>query len=253
MTGVNNPSESQHACPETSEGHDGGVDSAAHRRGMRVRTSLRRPEPFWRSPAFAVVAALHAAGLFALVTWEISRPESVILQAISVRLLEPDRPKVAEAKPQFEPPKPTPKTRAPEPPRPVLAAAQEAPTAPTAMTVPPQPAPPARTEAAAAPVAPALTEARFDADYLQNPKPVYPRTSRRLEEQGKVLLRVHVAADGSAREIEIKQSSGFPRLDAAAREAVARWKFVPARRGPDAVDSWVAVPIVFSLTTEERS
>lgn len=223
---------------------------------MRARASLRRPQSIWRSPAFAVVAALHAVGLFALVTWEVSRPESVILQAISVRMLEPERPKVAEAKPQVEPPKPTPKTRAPTPP-PILAAAPEAPAAPTTMTVAPQPPP--RTEAAApvAPVAaapaPPLTEARFDADYLQNPKPVYPRTSRRLEEQGKVLLRVHVAADGGAREVEVKQSSGFPRLDAAAREAVARWKFVPARRGADAVDAWVAVPIVFSLTTEEQS
>ena len=33
----------------------------------------------------------------------------------------------------------------------------------------------------------------------------------------------------------------------AAREAVARWRFVPARRGDIAIESWVLVPIVFKL------
>ena len=31
------------------------------------------------------------------------------------------------------------------------------------------------------------------------------------------------------------------------REAVARWRFVPARRGDSAIESWVLVPIVFKL------
>lgn len=204
---------------------------------------LRRPPPLWRSPAFGIVATLHAAVLVALAMWDLGQPDSVIVQALSVRLLEPEAPKVVEAKPRVEPPRVAPKV--PEP-RPVLAAAADAPVAPTAMTVPPQPAATPRTEAATSP-APVVVGARFDADYLQNPKPAYPPMSRRLNEEGKVLLRVHVAADGSAREVEIKQSSGFGRLDAAARDAVSRWRFVPARRGNDAVDSWVAVPIVFSL------
>lgn len=207
---------------------------------------LRRPPPVWRSPAFGVVLALHAAGLVALAVWDMARPESVIMQALSVRLLEPEAPKVAEAKPRVEPPKAAPKV--PEPPRQLLAAAADAPTAPAAMAVPPQPVVAPRVEAASSPAgAPAVTSARFDADYLQNPKPTYPAMSRRLNEEGKVLLRVHVGADGNALEIEVKQSSGFPRLDAAARSAVSRWRFVPARRGSEAVDAWVAVPIVFSL------
>lgn len=207
---------------------------------------LRRPPPLWRSPAFGAVAALHAAALVALAMWDLGQPDSVIVQALTVRLLEPEAPKLAEAKPRIEPPRAAPKV--PEPPRPVLTAAADAPAAPKAMTVPPQPAAAPRAEAAASPApAPVVVGARFDADYLQNPKPVYPPMSRRLNEEGKVLLRVHVAADGSAREVEVKQSSGFGRLDAAARDAVSRWRFVPARRGNEAVDSWVAVPIVFSL------
>ena len=38
-----------------------------------------------------------------------------------------------------------------------------------------------------------------------------------------------------------------PRLDNAAQDAVWRWKFVPARRGDEAVSAWVLVPITFNL------
>jgi protein TonB len=88
---------------------------------------------------------------------------------------------------------------------------------------------------------------RFDPAYLNNQAPVYPTASRRLGEQGRVLLRVYVRADGSAREALVDRSSGSSRLDAAARKAVERWRFVPAKRGNDAVDAWVIVPISFSL------
>lgn len=71
--------------------------------------------------------------------------------------------------------------------------------------------------------------------------------SKRLGEQGKVLLRVKVGADGQAQEVSVLQSSGFPRLDEAAREAVRNWRFVPARQGDQAVAAPVNVPIVFKL------
>ncbi|GHU10310.1 hypothetical protein FACS1894185_1440 [Betaproteobacteria bacterium] len=92
-----------------------------------------------------------------------------------------------------------------------------------------------------------LVEARFDVDYLRNPKPVYPPMSRRLREEGKVMLRVHVSPDGNPQDIEIKKSSGSARLDEAAKAAVHRWRFVPARRGNAAVAAWVVVPIAFKL------
>lgn len=213
--------------------------------------ALRKQPVFWRSPSFGIVAALHVAGLVALVQWEIAQPDSVILQVLSVRMVE------AEAKPvpprplPVEVPRPTPRSVV-RPAAPVLTAATEAPSAPAAFTVAPQPPPPKGDAAPAAPVAPApaalpLAAARFDADYLQNPKPLYPPMSRRLGEEGKVILRVRVAASGAAQEVEVKQGSGFARLDAAARDAVSRWRFVPARRGDEAVESWVAVPIQFAL------
>jgi protein TonB len=83
------------------------------------------------------------------------------------------------------------------------------------------------------------------ANYLNNPKPVYPRRSERLGEQGVVLLSVVVAADGRVREASVKSSSGFERLDQAAREAVLAWTFVPGRRNGLAVEMSVDVPIRF--------
>ncbi|MGM0594968.1 MAG: energy transducer TonB, partial [Pseudomonadota bacterium] len=87
----------------------------------------------------------------------------------------------------------------------------------------------------------------YQADYLRNPPPRYPRLSRRMKEQGEVLLRVEVGPEGRPRQIELHRSSGHPRLDRAARQAVEQWRFVPARRGESAVSAWVVVPIAFSL------
>jgi protein TonB len=100
-------------------------------------------------------------------------------------------------------------------------------------------------EAISAP--PALVQAHVDADYLDNPKPVYPQASRRAGEQGTVSLRVHVSVEGRVLAVETARSSNFPRLDDAARDTVSRWRFIPARRGENAVDSWVVVPVTFQL------
>jgi protein TonB len=118
----------------------------------------------------------------------------------------------------------------------------------------PAPAPAATAAPASAPTtastrttAPTLSPPRFDADYLRTPPPEYPSFARRRGEEGRVLLRVQVNADGLPRHIEIRTSSGSGRLDEAALEAVRRWKFVPARRGDEAVEAWVLVPVAFSL------
>ncbi|WP_242673608.1 energy transducer TonB [Aquitalea sp. USM4] len=94
---------------------------------------------------------------------------------------------------------------------------------------------------------PAMTEAGFSADYLHNPAPVYPPSSRRNGEEGRVLLRVRVSAAGQAEAVDVQHGSGFSRLDDAAREAVANWRFTPARRGAQAIASTVIVPITFRL------
>ncbi|HRY90482.1 MAG TPA: energy transducer TonB, partial [Rubrivivax sp.] len=64
---------------------------------------------------------------------------------------------------------------------------------------------------------------------------------------GKVLLRVRVSREGQPAAVDLEKSSNFERLDEAARHAVARWRFVPARRGDEPVEGSVIVPIVFRL------
>jgi protein TonB len=94
---------------------------------------------------------------------------------------------------------------------------------------------------------PPVIAPRFDVAYLHNPRPVYPRIARRLGEHGRVILQVFVSPSGFAEKVEISTSSGYARLDQAAREAVRKWQFVPARRGQQAVGAWVRVPISFVL------
>ncbi|WP_431096069.1 energy transducer TonB [Polaromonas aquatica] len=81
-----------------------------------------------------------------------------------------------------------------------------------------------------------------------SPGPVYPSLSKRLGEEGSVMLRVRVLASGDAGEVQLHKSSGFERLDAAAVTAVKQFKFNPARtRSGQAVDSWVTVPLQYVL------
>lgn len=109
--------------------------------------------------------------------------------------------------------------------------------------VPPSDAP-ISTETAAT-----ISEPIFDANYLDNPAPVYPKLSRQRKEQGVVLLRVHVLASGTADQLEVLESSGFDRLDEAALRAVKRWQFVPAKHGNELVSAWVRVPVRFNLNS----
>jgi protein TonB len=86
------------------------------------------------------------------------------------------------------------------------------------------------------------------ADYARNPPPIYPAVARRREQQGTVTVKVLVGADGSVERAEVADSSGFDTLDDAALETVrSRWRFVPARHAGIAVESWVLVPIRFTL------
>ena len=210
----------------------------------------------WRGPArrnrltgMTVTVLLHAVVLAAL--WQYEPVRSAFTQAmpIMVSLITPQP--IVE-KPQ-ESPKPLPvkhTVQQPKPPEPqqLITAVSEAPT-PVLAPTPPPPAPvvaaPAPQPITAAPVP--VIPPNFNADYLDNPPPVYPALSRRLSEQGKVMLRVLVNARGGADKIELKSSSGSSRLDDAALETVKHWRFVPARQGDQPVPAWVLIPITFTL------
>ena len=205
---------------------------------------------------------LHAIVIAALLQLDPVRSAITAAMPITVSLVSPPQPVIEpEVKPKPLPPKPKPRVQRPKPvPKPpVIAAAPEAPTEIVAPPAPPpEPLPPIETPApvaaAPAPVAappapppPPLVPPSFNAAYLNNPAPAYPSLSRRIGEEGRVVLRVHVNEQGAATQVQLRTSSKHPRLDEAALDAVRRWRFVPARRGDQPVAAWVLVPISFSL------
>lgn len=204
-------------------------------------------------PVFLMASvALHAAVVVVIPppAPDFEPAQARVLEVVLVQT-EPPQPLPVEPEPVQSPPQ---RKRSPEPPRraevaqPVLALPEPNPAAEPVFTVPrvaEKRAPPAeaRTEVASV----AATLPAFSAAYLRNPAPRYPVAARRAGEQGTVTLRVLVTRDGQPARVDVEKSSGSAPLDSAALEAVKVWRFVPARQGADAIESWVLVPIVFRL------
>ncbi|MEN9357464.1 MAG: hypothetical protein RL695_1635 [Pseudomonadota bacterium] len=230
---------------------------------------MKVDRPTHASPRLSKMALLGVVvahlGLLMLL-WQMRAPVNPVAPVVlSVSLLEPAQAVTPEPVPVAAPAvKSVPVKPAVTPPRivsstaPVEPATRVAVAPPVEQVVAPQASPVATTSSAAqvsaasaSASAPAVIASpsppRFDAAYLDNPKPVYPLISRRMKEEGRVLLRVQVAASGQAGEVDIHTSSGSTRLDQSALAAVSRWKFVPARQGSEAVAASVLVPIIFSL------
>lgn len=94
----------------------------------------------------------------------------------------------------------------------------------------------------------ALVPPQFAVAYLNNPPPAYPSFARRMGLEGDAYFKVKVSTAGLPLEIQLARSSGHDVLDDAARSAVQRWRFVPARQGTQPVEAWVVVPVKFRLT-----
>ena len=202
------------------------------------------------SGALLGAVALHAAVLWGLIMQP--QPSVRLPQVLEFALLEPTaqlekvapRPHPAPAQPSQVAPPPT--ATEPEPRRTEQAQPAAAPVASASSEA----APPRNAVADALPV-PAMAAAEslpvFDAAYLRNAIPPYPALSRRLREAGRVMLQVRVNPQGLPVSVAVHVSSGFKRLDSAAREAVEGWRFVPARRGTMPIEATVLVPLVFHL------
>ncbi|GAB1368771.1 hypothetical protein MASR1M42_13210 [Azonexus hydrophilus] len=210
--------------------------------------ALSQKSTFQRSGLLGIVIAVHVGVLLLVLAAKTIAPQIMEMPLIVDLLPAPE----IEAPPEAKPlpvaaptpvkPQPRPRPQPKEMPAPVLettqstAPAEHAPVAPPVIETPPPP-----------PAPPAVTQARFDADYLRNPPPPYPPLARRMGEEGKVVLRVAVTPQGSASEVQIHTSSGSTRLDESAQKTVRNWKFIPAKQGDTAVSSWVLVPIIFKL------
>jgi len=210
----------------------------------------------------AGVVGFHVLALWALQSGLLRRAVEVIVPVeILSEIITPPAPKVTPPPPAPPTPvkQPVVKAKAPTlPPAPKPVAIAEptpAPNAPTGVVEPQPPAPPVAAPVAAAPApAPAAPPAppkvelpSSDADYLRNPSPPYPPMSKKLGEQGSVVVRVLIGTDGSAQKAEIYKSSGFDRLDQTALKTVSGWRYVPGKRNGVAEAMWFNVPVNFVL------
>jgi protein TonB len=82
---------------------------------------------------------------------------------------------------------------------------------------------------------PNMIEAQADPG---NRAPKYPQEAALQRQQGRVVIRLHIDTQGRVSDAEILQSSGHPALDRAARDALAKWRFIPALRDGVAVPSF---------------
>ncbi len=217
-------------------------------------------------PVFGGVVLLHGLVLAGMLHYQsvVVKPEMTAATPLTVRWVTPAEEPKAEpvpepvAEPEPEPqPLPPPEVKKPSPvkvkpkplkkPKPAVKpiSPQVEPRVAPAVSAPVQQVKTAPVKAEIAPVP--VENPKFNAAYLSNPAPVYPRRSRMLEEEGIVKLRVHVSADGKALDVQLFKSSGFSRLDDAALTAVQHWRFVPAKQGNQSIEGWVIVPVSFKL------
>ncbi len=172
-----------------------------------------------RVVGIGIVILLHIAIIYALMNALAHRSVEIVRSPIETKIIDqapqekieppPPPPQFAPPPPPFIPP---PEIDIERPPPPVQS------TAPTVITtVKPAPAP--------APE-PVRVLPRIDAQHSHEPD--YPPQSRRLGEQGSLVLQALIAVDGRVLEAKLVQSSGFDRLDRAALEGIkSDYRFVP--------------------------
>lgn len=229
--------------------------------GLATRPAAATPQRQKLSPStLLLVIAAHAILFYLAIAPQtvaptVQTPETPML----VSLVENPAPETKAPEPVPDEPKPVIKKVIPKPkklePTPQPEVVQSTPTPPVTAPEPvkiaeqvTQPEPP-KQEVVEKPLPKEepVIEPKFGAAYLKNPPPDYPTVSRRVGEQGRVLLRVLVSEQGTPQSVELEAGSGYNRLDQAAMDAVKKWRFIPARRGSQAISAYVLVPLKFSL------
>lgn len=204
----------------------------------------RQRKPTKHLIGLGLVVILHLALLWAInsglaraVVKKIQGPVEVILLADTPpEVVPPPAPKLPAPKSLPPPPSPAPSVDAPvtnTAPAPIAIAAAPASAQPTAPTV------------AAAKTDSVRTAAVVNAANCE--KPEYPSASRRMEEEGTVSLRFLVGPDGKVIQSEIEKSSGYKRLDEAARAGLSRCQFRPATVDGKPEQAWASMKYTWRL------
>ena len=191
-----------------------------------------------------VVVVLHGLLFWAINSGLARKFVKVIKGPVEAVLLEETKPDIPPP-----PPPPPPKNLPPPPPAyvPPVEVAVAAPTpvnAIAAVSNTPQPvAPPSPMPVVAA--APVVTAAVISASSCE--KPEYPSASKRLEEEGTVTLKFLVGADGEVIESAVEKSSGFRRLDEAARAGLSKCQFKPGTVDGKPQQTWASMKYTWRL------
>ena len=234
--------------------------------------SFQLPRPKRPLAGWAWVLLLHALLFWAVhvgLTRDVVQKMPTVVQA----LLLTETPRETPPPPAAAPPPPTPALAKPAPTQPlqpppspptlpaielpVVSASTPsnsgltapAPSAPQAAAAPAT-APAATAPAAAAPAratAPTPTRTAAGVNVSQCEKPEYPSASRRLEEEGTVALRFLVGVDGKVIQSEVEKSSGFKRLDEAARAGLSKCQFRPALVDGKPEQAWASMKYTWRL------
>lgn len=209
------------------------------------------------------VVGLHVLAGAGLLAIHLNAPATAEPPILTVQWVPSQQQAPQPEKPQ-EKPKDPPKKHTPEPvqkqpvpvpqTKPMEAPVIQAPTTAVAAAVetpqaPPAPPPPAPAPvAAAAPTAPPIdTNLKPSVDCTQSPIN-YPEASKKLGEEGLVLLRMQVDERGHPLRVEVEKGSGYQRLDRAARDTVATSWICPLSKGKQGYTGWLRVPVKFELS-----
>ncbi len=195
----------------------------------------------WRS--IALVVLLHFALLWAIqsgLAHKVVQVAKVVVQAELISEVTPSLPPPPATAPKPPPPAPAPPPTAPVVTTPSPAAIQLPAATPVAAPAPP----PAATPAHAAPAV--RTSAVIQAG-ATCAKPDYPSASRRVEEEGTVTLKFLIGVDGRVMQAEVEKTSGFQRLDEAARNALSKCQFKPGTVDGKPEQSWASIKYTWRL------
>ena len=221
-----------------------------------MNAATYRPTPPKRKlVGLTVVVVLHGVLLGAIQMGLNQTAPPKMPTVVQALLLEEKRPELPPLPPPPAPPTPpVPTPPKNSPPQPTVVPPIEAPVAPASpnaiAAVSPAPQTPASpsTPAPAAPArATAPTRTAASVNVAQCEKPEYPSASKRMEEEGTVALRFLVGTDGKVIQSEVEKSSGYKRLDEAARAGLSKCQFRPATLDGKPEQAWTTIRYVWRL------
>jgi len=194
-----------------------------------------------RGGAVIAVLLLHAGLLQVLLSGHATQTPEATPPALAVALLPPPEPPKL-----VKPPTPPKMVRTPPPPQPLPPKQEPSPVVSDAGLATPLPAPPAPPVAAPPAPPPQHLAAQVDATVTCR-APDYPMASRRAGETGTVRLQFLVDQDGKVVDSRIESSSGYARLDEAARDALTLCHFIPGTVDGRPERSWARLDYVWKL------